>query len=163
MSFALYIVYVRNVSRDIWHVFNKILFSFRARLCVVSPILVLAALPGLVLFELFKRSTLCLPCQIHILLSLLLVLLLVAVVLFLLLLLFVLFVLLLLLLLLLLLVLLFVVSAFFKLLLAQGQIVTGAVAMWLKSQCLFVLLNGGTQQLLFLLFFILSLPLQSSG
>ena len=82
MSFVLYIVYVRNVSRDIWHVFNKILFSFRARLCVASPILVLAALPGLVLFELFKRSTLCLPCQIHILLSLLLVLLLVAVVLF---------------------------------------------------------------------------------
>ena len=145
MSFVLYIVYVRNVSRDIWHVFNKILFSFRARLCVVSPIFVLAALPGLVLFELFKRSTLCLPCQIHILLSLLLVLLLVAVVLLLLLLLlFVLFVLLLLLLLLLLLVLLFVVSAFFKLL-------TGAVAMWFKSQCLFVLLNGGTQQLLFLL------------
>ena len=129
MSFALYIVYVRNVSRDIWHVFNKILFSFRARLCVVSPIFVFAALLGLVLFELFKRSTLCLPCQIHILLSLLLVLLLalllVAVVLFLLLLLllFVLFVLLLLLLLLLLLVLLFVVRAFFKLLLAQGQIV----------------------------------------
>ena len=153
MSFVLYIVYVRNVSRDIWHVFNKILFSFRARLCVVSPIFVLAALPGLVLFELFKRSTLCLPCQIHILLSLLLVLLLVAVVLLLLLLLllFVLLVLLLLLLLLLLLVLLFVVSAFFKLLLAQGQIVTGAVAMWFKSQCLFVLLNGGTQQLLFLL------------
>ena len=80
MSFVLYIVYVRNVSRDIWHVFNKILFSFRARLCVASPILVLAALLGLVLFELFKRSTLCLPCQIHILLSLLLVLLLVAVV-----------------------------------------------------------------------------------
>ena len=107
MSFVLYIVYVRNVSRDIWHVFNKILFSFRARLCVASPILVLAALLGLVLFELFKRSTLCLPCQIHILLSLLLVLLLVAVVLLLLLLLLllVLFVLLLLLLLLLLLVL----------------------------------------------------------
>ena len=119
MSFALYIVNVRNVSRDIWHVFIKILFFFRARLCVVSPIFVLAALPGLVLFELFKRSTLCLPCQIHILLSLLLVLLLVAVVLLLLLLLlFVLFVLLLLLQLLLLLVLLFVVSAFFKLLLA---------------------------------------------